>query len=217
MKSLALLLLVPSLATAAGATDAVSLGYSDQGTTIGSDTDACYGGILYTNHDGSFENGYAWQYGGCVAPYYGAFGEAYGGQGPNQVDCAALWVTTLPGQFQGQTCDIYVWNDGVSSPPTTVVGMVAGAVLSNVPNWPTCAQNDITTNIYVMGDFTVGYWGNWPGAQCGWFCAADLDGPGGYPWTYIAPGIGYPTGWNDPSIIWGQTQSLGLAAYTGVP
>ena len=25
-----------------------------------------------------------------------------------------------------------------------------------------------------------------------------------------APGIGYPTGWNDPSVVWGPTQSLGL-------
>ena len=50
----------------------------------------------------------------------------------------------------------------------------------------------------------------WATTSPGYIVAADLDGAGGHPWTYIAPGIGYPTGWNDPSIIWGTTQSLGL-------
>jgi hypothetical protein len=69
--------------------------------------------------------------------------------------------------------------------------------------------------IAVTGPFTVGFWGNWPGVLCGYFCAADLNGFGGYPWTNVAPGIGYPTGWNDPSIIWGTTQSMGCGAYFG--
>ena len=29
----------------------------------------------------------------------------------------------------------------------------------------------------------------------------------------IAPGIGYPTGWGHPDLIWPSTQSLGIAAY----
>jgi hypothetical protein len=130
----------------------------------------------------------------------------------------ALWVTTLPGFYSGQTCDVCVWEGGCNgAPPGAVRGMVSGIVLSNVPIWPACAQNDINVgNVAVtsyVGGFTVGYWGNWPGSLCGYFCGADLDGFGGNPWTFIAPGIGYPTGWNDPSIIWGPTQSMGCGAY----
>ena len=91
--------------------------------------------------------------------------------------------------------------------------MVAGVVLSNVPYWPNIGQNDVTIRVPVVGDFTVGYWGNWPNAPLGYWCAADLDGFGGHPWTNIAPGIGYPTGWNDPSIVWGPTQSMGCGAF----
>jgi hypothetical protein len=120
-------------------------------------------------------------------------------------------VSTLPGYFYGQTCDVYVWEGGVTRAPGTVLGMVPGNVLSNVPVWPTVGENDVVVPGYVVqGEVTVGYWGNWPGASCAYFIGADLDGYGGYPWTYIAPGIGYPTGWNDPSVIWGLTQSLGL-------
>jgi hypothetical protein len=216
MRKLAVLLLILAMAAVANATNAVSLGYSDQGTTIGSGPDACAWGTLYYHHDGQFENAYAWQYGGTVAPYYGAFGEGFSDY--SEVDCVALWVSTLPGWFHGQTCDVYVWADGVNGrPPGAVLGMVSGIVLSNVPNWPWVGENDISMNIYTFPycDFTVGYWGNWPGAFAAYWCGADQNGFGGNPWTYIAPGIGYPTGWQDPSIIWGPTQSMGCGGYFG--
>ncbi len=80
--------------------------------------------------------------------------------------------------------------------------------------WPSFTLADInTTDETVAGNFFVGYWGEWPGAIAGWFIGADLDGFGGMPRTNIAPGIGYPTGWNDVSIIWGPTQAIGLGAY----
>ena len=42
------------------------------------DENPCPGSDLYCNHDGTFDgNGYAWQYGGVVPPYYGAFAEGY--------------------------------------------------------------------------------------------------------------------------------------------
>ena len=40
----------------------------------------------------------------------------------------------------------------------------------------------------------------------------DLDGPGGCAMTNIAPGIGYPTGWQNVSVTWGPTQALGIGA-----
>ncbi len=33
------------------------------------------------------------------------------------------------------------------------------------------------------------------------------------PWTCIAPGIGLPTGWHDPSLVWGDTRSMGCGVY----
>jgi hypothetical protein len=208
------LAILPLAAIAALAANPVSLGYSDDVTVVDTGgSDACAQGTLYVNHDGSFENGYAWQYGGSVAPYYGAFGEGYN-LGAGGVCCGAFWVSTLPGYFFGQSADVYVWAGGAGSgAPGSVLGMVPGNVFPNVPNWPTCAENDVMMQVNVSGEFTVGFWGNWPGALCGYFTAADLDGFGGHPWTNIAPGIGYPTGWNDPSIVWGATQSMGIGAY----
>ena len=41
----------------------------------------CPGSTLYINHDYGFHCGYAWQYGGVVPPYYGAFAERFSGTG----------------------------------------------------------------------------------------------------------------------------------------
>ena len=215
MKKFAALLAVLALtAFAAHATNPVSLGYSNNTTVQNSGSDACANGTLFVNHDGSFENGYGWQYGGVVAPYYGAFAEGYD-LGAGFVCCDAFWVSTLPGYYFGQTCDAYVWEGGAGTLPGAVLCVVPSNVLVNVPNWPTIGQNDVSMGVAVSGPFTVGYWGNWPGAMLGYFCAADQNGFGGYPWTNIAPLLGYPTGWNDPSIIprWGTTQSMGIGAY----
>jgi hypothetical protein len=212
MKKFAALLMVLALAVAANATNPVSLGYSDQTTIQGVQGDACAQGTLYYNHDGSFENGYAWQYGGVVAPYYGAFAEGYD-LGVGIVRCASLWLSQT-GNAPGHTCDVYVWgSDGLN--PTDVKCVVTGVVPAGIGMWPTITQHDVDINCCVSGGFFVGYWGNWPGAYTAWYCAADLDGFGGLPRTNIAPGIGYPTGWQDPSLIWGTTQSMGLGAYFG--
>jgi hypothetical protein len=70
-------------------------------------------------------------------------------------------------------------------------------------------------DVTVSGDFTVGYWGDFPGSYALFFCAADENGPGGHPWTCIAPGIGYPSGWQNPSVIepWAQVKALGCGVY----
>jgi hypothetical protein len=215
MKKFAALLAVLAMAAvAANASNPVQLGISNDVIVIGSGADACANGVLNVNHDGSFENGYAWQYAGSVAPYYGAFGEGYD-LGTGTVFCGAYWPSTMPGYFYGQSADCYVWDGGVGGAPGAVLGVTTGVVFPNVPNWPAAAQNDVDLNVAVTGPFTVGFWGNWPGALCGYFCCADLNGFGGYPWTNIAPGIGYPTGWNDPSIVWGTTQSMAIGAWFG--
>ena len=212
MKKFAALLMVLALAVAANATNPVSLGYSDQTIVQGVQGDACAQGTLYYNHDGSFENGYAWQYGGIVAPYYGAFAEGYD-LGAGTLWCASMWLSQT-GYFTNQTCDVYVWESDGSN-PTNVLGVVTGVLPSGIAYWPSISQHDVDVNVYCPGAFFVGYWGTWLNSYAPWYCAADLDGFGGLPRTNIAPGIGYPTGWQDPSIIWGTTQSMGLGGYFG--
>lgn len=176
------------------------------------DDNPCPGSELDHNSDGSYENGYAWQYGGIVAPYYGAFAEGYAVE--NDVCGLQLHLTTVSGIFSNQSFDAYVWDsDGTN--PTNVLSITTNLHISMPAIWPEISAHDLDINdAYTYGDIFAGYWGNWPGLYTGWYVAADLDGFGGMPRTNIAPGIGYPTGWQDPSIVWGPTQALGIGIYS---
>jgi hypothetical protein len=209
------LTLLAAMATAVSAihaSDHPSLGYSDETTIFGPGTDACPSGVLIHNHDGSFEYGYGWAYGGVAPPYYGAFGEGYD-LGAGTIRCTAYWVCGI-GFMLDYYADCYVWEGGVASVPGAVMAVVTGVRFMGVGYWPTFTQHDIDMNVGVSGPFTSGFWGDWPGqGPPGYFCGADLDGPPGHPWTCIAPGIGYPSGWQDPSIVWGPTSSMGCGVY----
>jgi hypothetical protein len=217
MRKLAVqVLLLAVVVGAAGAADnPVSVGPGEGIVVPSGDDNPCPGSTLYSNHDGSFENGYAWRYGGIVPPYYGAFAEGFESDGYNWVCGAQFYLSTLSGMYFGQNMDVYVW-DGDATNPNNVIGMTPGIVPGTIAIWPNISTHDIDIqDVYFEGWVYVGYWGNWPGGVNGWFIAADLDGFGGLPRTNIAPGIGYPTGWQDPSIVWGPTQSLGIGAYGG--
>jgi hypothetical protein len=57
-------------------------------------------------------------------------------------------------------------------------------------------------------DFYVGHQGS-SGIHVPWWTAANENGSGGSPWTCIAPGVGYPTGWQHPAIVWpGRVKAL---------
>ena len=212
MARLAILIAAQLLAVMpSGASNAVSLGYSDETTIVGPQRE-CSGGTLVYNHDGSFENGYIWQYGGLVPPYYGAFGEAYD-LTCGTVRCAAFWLTTLPGGWWDQDTDCYIWDGGLGEEPGLVVAVVSGVWFSNIPNWPAVGRNDVDMNVSVSGPFTIGYWTDCPLSSPYFFCAADENGPGGHPWTCIAPGIGYPTGWQHPSVVWPDARSIGCGLW----
>jgi hypothetical protein len=216
MKVLALVVVgLVAFVVTAGASNFVSLGYSEETTIVGPGTDACATGVLIHNHDGSFENGFWWQYGGCAPPYYGAFGEAYD-LGTGTIACGAYWLSDLPGGYYHEhRADCYVWEGGLSASPAAVLAVVTSVAMPTIPFWPVVGQNDVDLNIAVTGPFTIGYWGPWPGAGAWYFCAADQSGPVGHPWTCIAPGIGYPSGWQDPSVIefWGPTSAMGCGVY----
>jgi len=167
-------------------------------------------GALVHNHDSAFENGCAWSYGGIAPPYYGAFGEAYEvGSGVN-LQCIALWLTQTGGYF-GQTCDVYVWEGGVGSPPEAVLAVMVGFDPGAPAFWPEVSQHNADIpDLFVTGEITVGYWGNWPDEEAGWYCASDTDSFGGHPWTCAAPGSGYGPGWIHASEVWAETSALGL-------
>ncbi len=211
MKKPVVLLAVLALAGfAANAENFSSTGYSAETTIVGSGADACAHGDLIHNH-GSFQSCYCWQFGGIVPPYYGAFAEGYD-LGPGCVFCGAFWLTQL-GYFNGKPADLYVWEG--DNPPGAVVGMIAGHVFQNIAIWNSISQHDADMNIRVYGPFSIGYWADFSNETCQWFVAVDQEGAGGMPWTCVAPGIGYPAGWNNPSTIWGPTQSLGLGVWFG--
>ncbi len=170
------------------------------------------GDSLFVNHDGSFENGYCWSYGGYVPPYYGAFGEGLD-LGNGEVTCGAFWFTQI-GYYFGQPMDVYIWEGGVSDPPGAVLWVAYNVpVPGEVAFWPEVSQHDVEIAFPVSGEFALGFWVDFSASTCQYFLAADENGPGGHPWVNIAPGIGYPTGWADPSMVWGHTESLGLGAY----
>jgi hypothetical protein len=214
MKKLSMVLaLLGVVAFGAQAADNNEVGLGTGIVIPGPDANPCPPAAFLLNADGSYENGYAWQYGGVVPPNYGAFAEGYNGAG----NCCGvgLFLTTLQGYYFGQNCDVYVW-DSAGANPNNVLSMTPGVVPGAIAFWPAISQHDIdSADAAVNGDFFVGYWGNWPGQLTAWFVAADLDGFGGLPRTNIAPGIGYPTGWQDPSVVWGPTQSVGIGAYVG--
>jgi len=170
---------------------------------------------LYLNFDGSAEDGYAWQYGGIVPPDFGSFAEGF--DSIEGYVCGVQLLLTQTGNATGQPIDVYVWDmDGECGIPGAVLSVTTPVVVSGVAFWPSFSAHDIdTADAQSYGDgFYAGYWsGGWQGGPAGFYCVADRDGFGGLPRTNIAPGIGYPTGWQDPSIVWGTTQALGIGAY----
>jgi len=177
--------------------------------------DPCSGALAF-NHDASFENGYAWESYGAWPEYYGAWGEAFD-LGACHVVCGAYWVSTLPGYYEGQLASLYVWEGGVTTEPGAVLFTRPDVQFDNIPLWPEIGQNDASIGASVSGEFTIGFWGNWgpPFSIAGFFIAADVDGAGGRPWTYIAPDLGVPSGWQHPNVVgpFDDCHSLGIGLY----
>lgn len=169
-------------------------------------------GDLLMNADETYENGYAWQYGGIAAPYFGAFAECYTTIGPV---CGAAFDFTGIGYQSGQTMDVYAWeSDGAE--PGAVACVTVGVDPGPVAFWPALSRHVVElVGCPTSAEVWIGYWGNWPNDVSGWFVGADSNGFGGCPSTNIAAGIGYPTGWQDVSVVWGPTQALGIGALFG--
>jgi hypothetical protein len=112
------------------------------------------------------------------------------------------------------TLDAYVWEDA-DGLPGSVLAVVTGFDPYPIGLWPTITRHSVPMIVPVSGSFWVGEWGNWPGhpGTCTWFMAVDQDGnEPGCPFTYIAPGLGWPSGWQHADVVWGQgsTKALGI-------
>jgi hypothetical protein len=162
---------------------------------------------VFCHHDGSLEGGFCWQYDGVVPPDYGAWAECYEG---------APWISevhfyfTQTGYYVGQAMDVYIWEDDGFGLPGAVSGAQIGVLPGPIDFWPTITLVEIDFPLEAPESHWIGFWGNWPGEICGWFLVADQDGFPGCSATKIAPGIGYPTGWQDPNIVFDQITSLGI-------
>lgn len=215
----ALLLLVPASAVNP---EPASTGFSGNTTIIdnGTDQDICPGAVLLQNDDGSFENGYTWRSGGQVPPEYGSFAEGY----ESDFVCGIQFHFTQVGYFMGQSMNVFVWewdDDGNPPPgpdPGNVICLIPGIVPGPIAFWPEISAHDVQVCCDVDGGHFVGYWGDWPGMQNGWFIAADEDGFEGLPRNKIAPGIGYETGWQHVNVVgpFSNCKSLGIREYAGI-
>ena len=185
------------------------LGYSEDTVNTGDQSDQCVGVQVY-NHDYSFENGYCWQLDGAAPPYYGAFAEAFD-VGPAVVECGLYWFTDI-GYMPTVIVDVYLWQGGVTTPPGDVLFVRPEVNLGAVGFWPQCTLTEATIECCVDGEFTVGYWADFCWDECLWYVCVDENGSGGNPWTHIAPGLGYPTGWNHPNVVFPDCVSMGIAA-----
>lgn len=209
MKALVVLVMLWSAAWGA---QAAVLPHASVGAGKGIDQDAgsrwCPGDFL-TNYDGSAEDGFAWQYGGIVPPYYGAFAECFLG------DCIQGIQLKLTGHgYPSVPCDLYIWENGAGI-PGTVYGIRAGYNPDPVATWPNISTHDFCfgNSIQGGGSFFAGFWADFSRQRPGYFVAADTNGFGGCPMTNVAPGIGYPTGWNNVSMVFSATQALGIGVY----
>lgn len=168
----------------------------------------CSDDDLLLHHDGVFELGIGWKNDGVRPPYDGAFGEAFD-VGPGAVSCILLWLSQGGGFAEGTTSDLYVWDGGVGENPGGVLGLVTGIEFAPIPVWPEVGLFEVSVPVTVAGPVTVGAWGNWPGARPGYGFAADREGDG-HPWTHIAEGIGWPSGWQHPGVVWDDIGSMGI-------
>ncbi len=185
------------------------------GVLVADDERDC--GTLMMHNEGEYYDGaYAWAYDGVVPPYYGAFAECY--TGAFEVCSIVLDVTQIGG-FDGQLLDAYIWTDG-GDVPGVVAYLEPGVEIDPPAMWPSMSRHvvPLTTSTCTGETWWVGYWGNWPGEYFGFAVGASYHTPlPGRPRTCVAPGLGYPEGWQDVAYFWGGTEALGIGAEVNEP
>ncbi len=180
-------------------------------------TRTCSSGTLIFEHDGSFENAYAWtSQAACPFPF-GSWGEAYD-MGPGVIRCASYWLTRTH-EYDDLPADLLVWDEGAGSEPGAVLFTLPGQYFHDLPFWPEVAQRDVTIDFTVQGPFTIGFWADWgcPWSTNTFFVAADEDGPVGNAWSFVNGEIYPPGGWQQPAgwpVPFAECKSLGLGCWS---
>jgi hypothetical protein len=211
MKSLVVLFALLSLVSvAARAMEPYGSIGPGRGITLSRERPDPCDGSLIMNYDGTADcDGYCWQYGGIVPPYYGAFAECYQFEGM----VCGIELNLFGIGYPCFGCDLYVWEDA-GGEPGNVLSVTRDVDPCPVAIWPNVSTHDFAIdNLPVDGPFWVGYWTDASDRVCPYFIAADCQFSNGCPMTNIAPGVGYPTGWNSVSLVWGPTQAIGIGVW----
>ena len=157
----------------------------------------CADAMLAQNDDGTFENGYCWQYAGVVPPDYGSWAECY----TNNYICSVEAGFTQTGGFVGQTIDVYVWADD-GGIPGNVICVETDVLITTPAFWPSISMHLVDVNCCADGAHFVGYWPNWPDLACAFYIGSDEDGFAlGCPLTKVPAGSGYGTGWVPVTVV----------------
>jgi hypothetical protein len=194
----ACLLILPLGASAEDSASSLGFRQDTEITEGPGDDEICPEATLLQNDDGSFESAYMWRWGEVSPPDYGSWAEHYDCRG---IICGlSVGFTTIGYQYV-RTLDVYVWEDDAHNPGNALI-VVPDWDPGPILFWPSVSFHDVEVGeVPSPGPHFIGFWPNWPGHQ-GWYLGADEDGPGlGSPRTKIAPGLGYPTGWNHPVIV----------------
>lgn len=169
-------------------------------------------GELLLHGDGSWETAYGWTDLQSPSPDYGAFAECYSGDG--EVCTLVFWGTQL-GFEDPAGFDAFVWSDDGGGAPANVVCSIPDQDAGTITFWPAFKRFEVpVSGCCVSGSWWVGFRGVWAGGTPGFYIGGDYDGPGqGCPMTKIAPGLGYPEGWQSVTVLAGEpTRSLAIGA-----
>ncbi|MBU1951066.1 MAG: hypothetical protein KJ927_20310 [Candidatus Eisenbacteria bacterium] len=198
---------------------ASELGYWEQTNILLEDEDICPGTTILQNDDNSFENGYLWSYGGVEPPDYGSWAECYDAE----YVCGIQFLFTQIGGFVNQTMDVYVWDynaEGNPPPgpdPGNVLCMLTDVLPENIAFWPDISTHNVQVCCTTNGPHFVGFWGNWPTGNDGWFVAADENGPpSGCSRAKVTPGSPYGEGWVEVELAFPNCKALGIREFAGL-
>ncbi len=181
------------------------------------DTDPCPPSVLALNHDGSSESGFTWTYLGIQEPDYGALAEGYPASSGGIVCGIELMLSRWATMNGVGEIDLYVWEyDTDADDPGSVLAVTTAVPVSGVAYWPGISTVDLDCQDAVVTEagFFVGYWPrSFAGVAAEFGCVIDVDGPGGVPRTNIAPGIGYPTGWQNLTVAGYEIAAWGIGGW----
>ncbi|MBK8233608.1 MAG: fibronectin type III domain-containing protein [Candidatus Eisenbacteria bacterium] len=174
-------------------------------------------GEFQVGGDGTYESGYAWQGSGVVSPEFGAFAQ-WIPEARGWICAVTVDLTAAAEGPVAEAIDLFVWADA-GGVPGQVLGVTTIWPQGEIPRWPAVRRH--RGEFGLLADdrgVWVGVRSFTPGSPAEFFVAADLDGISGSgpgPMTNVAPGLGYPSGWQSVSSVFGPTVALGIGCSAG--